>query len=260
VRGAARPRGNERQLSSTPPAPAAIVPIITDNPEAGAEVADVVGRCKCRWGEPLDAMSSICPSAWYVVDMGRVAERSQLTAAEYLAWERDQPVKHEFFHGEVFAMAGGTLRHNALGVSMGAELRAVLRSRGCSVLSSDQRLAFPPDARYVYPDVTVIYGPPVFQQGTDDVIINPSILVEVLSRSTEEYDRGLKWAGYQRLGSLTDYLLVAQAEARIEHYRRNADGSWTYRTAGPGDRIALTGGRELALDAIYAGAFELPGD
>ena len=192
--------------------------------------------------------------------MSRVAERSQLTAAEYLAWERQQPVKHEFFHGEVFAMAGGTPRHNALGVGMGAELRALLRSRGCSVLSSDQRLAFPPDARYVYPDATVICGPPVFQPGTDDVIMNPTVLVEVLSSSTEEYDRGVKWAGYQRISSLTDYLLVAQAEARIEHYRRNADGSWTYRTAGPGEQVVLTGGGALVVDAIYAGMFELPGE
>jgi Uma2 family endonuclease len=192
--------------------------------------------------------------------MGRVAERSKLTATEYLAWEREQPAKHEFFHGEVFAMAGGTPRHNALGVSMSAELRAVLRSHGCSVLSSDQRLAFPPEARYVYPDVTVICGPPAFQPGTHDVITNPSILVEVLSSSTEEYDRGLKWTGYQRIGSLTDYLLVAQAEARIEHYRRNADGSWTYRAAGPGEQIALTGGGAFAVDAIYAGVFDLPGD
>jgi len=192
--------------------------------------------------------------------MGRVAERSQLTAAEYLAWEREQPSKHEFFDGEVFAMAGGTPRHNALCVSVGAELRAVLRARGCAVLSSDQRLAFPPEARYVYPDVTVICGPPVFQAGTSDVITNPAILVEVLSSSTEEYDRGLKWAGYQRIASLTDYVLVAQAEARIEHYRRNADGSWTYRVAGPGDQITLTGGGAFAVDEIYAGVFELPRD
>jgi Uma2 family endonuclease len=192
--------------------------------------------------------------------MGRFAERSQLTAAEYLAWEREQPAKHEFFHGEVFAMAGGTPRHNALGVSVSAELRAVLRSRGCSVLSSDQRLAFPPHERYVYPDVTVICGPPVFQPGTDDVITNPTVLVEVLSSSTEEYDRGLKWAGYQRIASLTDYLLVAQVEARVEHYRRNADGSWTYRAAGSGEHLALTGGGTFAVDAIYAGVFELPGE
>jgi Uma2 family endonuclease len=198
--------------------------------------------------------------AWYAARMSRVAERSQLTAAEYLAWEREQPVKHEFFRGEVFAIAGGKPRHNALGISTGAELRAALRSRGCSVLSSDQRVTFPPDESYAYPDVTVICGPSVFQHGTNDVIANPSILVEVLSSSTEEYDRGLKWAGYQRISSLTDYLLVAQAEVRIEHYRRNADGSWTYRTAGPGERVALTRGGELAVDTIYDGVFELPGD
>ncbi|MEO7730680.1 MAG: Uma2 family endonuclease [Kofleriaceae bacterium] len=192
--------------------------------------------------------------------MGRVAERSQLTADEYLAWEREQPVKHEFLHGEVFAMAGGTPRHNALCVSIGAEMRAVLRSRGCMVLSSDQRLAFPPQARYVYPDVTVICGPPLFQAGTNDVITNPTILVEVLSSSTEEYDRGLAWTGYQRIASLTDYLLVAQVEARIEQYRRNADGSWTYRVAGPRDQIALTGGGAFAIDEIYAGVFDLPCD
>jgi Uma2 family endonuclease len=105
----------------------------------------------------------------------------------------------------------------------------------------------------------VIYGAPVFQPGTHDVITNPSILIEVLSSSTEEYDRGLKWTGYQRIGSLTDYLLVAQAEVRIEHYRRNADGSWTFRAAGPGEQIALTGGGAIAVDAIYAGVFDLPG-
>jgi len=192
--------------------------------------------------------------------MSRVAERSQLTAAEYLAWEREQPVKHEFFHGEVFAMAGGRPRHNALEVSIGAELRAALRSRRCAVLSSDQRLAFPPEARYVYPDVTVICGPPVFQPGTSDVITNPAILVEILSSSTAEYDRGLKWAGYQGIATLTDYLLVAQAEVRIEHYQRNADRSWTYRVASAGEHVALTGGGELAVDAIYAGVLELPGD
>jgi Uma2 family endonuclease len=192
--------------------------------------------------------------------MDRVAERTQLTAAEYLAWEHEQSVKHEFFHGEVFAVAGGTPRHNVLAVSAGAELRAVLRSHGCSVLSSDQRLGFPPDARYVYPDVTVICSPPAFQAGTNDVITNPSILVEVLSSSTEEYDRGLKWAGYQQIPTLTDYLLVAHAAARIEHYRRNTDGSWTYRVAGPGEQIALTGGGMFIVDSIYAGVFDLPGD
>jgi Uma2 family endonuclease len=112
----------------------------------------------------------------------------------------------------------------------------------------------------VYPDITVICGPPAFQPGTSDVITNPSILAEVLSGSTEEYDRGLKWTGYQRIATLTDYLLVAQTEARIEHYRRNVDGSWTYRTVGPGEHVALTGGGTFAVDPVYAGVFDLPGE
>jgi hypothetical protein len=99
-----------------------------------------------------------------------------------------------------------------------------------------------------------------FPPGLDDVITNPTILVEVLSSSTEEHDRGIKWIGYQRIGSLTDYLLVAQAEARIEHYRRNPDGGWSYRTAQRHERVVLTGGGELAVNAIFAGMFDLPGE
>jgi Uma2 family endonuclease len=191
--------------------------------------------------------------------MTRVAERSQLSAADYLAWEREQPVKHEFFHGEVFAMAGGTPRHNALGVSVAAGLCAALRpGRLCSVLGPAARVSAAHPLRL--PGRHGDLRSAAVQAGTADVITNPSVLVEVLSSSTEEYDRGLKWTGYQSIASLTDYLLVAQIEARVEHYRRNADGSWTYRTAGPGERVALTGGGELDVDAIYAGMFDLPGD
>jgi Uma2 family endonuclease len=114
--------------------------------------------------------------------------------------------------------------------------------------------------RYVYPDVSVVCGPIVLHDGTNDVVANPSILVEVLSSTTEPYDRGLKWEGYQRVASLTDYLLVAQHEVRIEHYQRAPDRGWFYRTYGPGERITLGNAAELEVDAIYARAFELPGD
>jgi Uma2 family endonuclease len=90
--------------------------------------------------------------------------------------------------------------------------------------------------------------------------VNPRVIVEVLSGTTEQYDRGLKWEGYQRLPSLTDYLLVSQAEARVEHFRREAHGAWTYRALGPGDRAVLTDGCELDVDGLFAGVFELPGD
>jgi Uma2 family endonuclease len=95
---------------------------------------------------------------------------------------------------------------------------------------------------------------------SNDVLLTPQVLVEVLSSSTEQYDRGLKWEGHQQLGSLTDYVLVSQAEARIEHFQRATDGSWTYRAADAGARIVLSNGAVLAVDEIFAGVFELPGD
>jgi len=191
--------------------------------------------------------------------MVRVAERSELTADEYLAWERQQPVRHEFYRGEVFAMAGGSMRHNALAASVIESLRAQMRGR-CVVLTSDQRVVAAQRERYVYPDVSVVCGPIVLEPGSNDVLANPTILVEVLSGSTEQYDRGLKWDGYQRLESLTDYVLVSQTEPRIEHFRRDRTRTWLYQFAGRGERLALSNGVELDVDAIFAGLSELPGD
>lgn len=188
--------------------------------------------------------------------MGRVATRSRMTADEYLAWEREQPSKHEYFHGEVFAMAGASPRHNALCGRIIAMASAAMP--GCVVLTSDQRVTMASRGRYVYPDVSIVCGGVEIEAG--DVLTNPTILVEVLSASTEQYDRGLKWEGYQRLTSLADYVIVSQAEPRIEHYLRAADGSWTYRAAGSGGRVTLSTGAELIVDELFAGVLDLPGD
>lgn len=188
--------------------------------------------------------------------MSRVATRSHMTVDDYLAWERQQIDKHEFFHGEVFAMAGGSPRHNLL---CGRTVTALtIALRGCSVLTSDQRISFHAGTRYVYPDVSVVCGS--LELEDNDVLVNPQILVEVMSSSTEQYDRGLKWEGYQQLASLCDYVLVSQAEARIEHFQRGSDGSWTYRAAGAGGRIVLSSGVTLVVDDIFAGVFDLRGD
>ena len=192
--------------------------------------------------------------------MARPAERSNISPAEYLAWERTQPTRHEYFCGDVFAMAGGSPRHNALGANLTAALHPSLANRGCHILPSDQRIGFPGGDRYVYADVTVVCGSVGLEAGTSDVLVNPQIIVEVLSPSTEQYDRGLKWERYQEISSLLDYLLVSQAEPRIEHFRREADGTWVYRAAGPGGRVTLTNGAVLDVDGIFRGAFELPGD
>jgi Uma2 family endonuclease len=168
--------------------------------------------------------------------MGRVAARSRLTPAEYLAWEREQIDKHEYHAGEVFAMAGGSPRHSWIAGNVQSVLKRKLDDR-CFTFTSDQRIMFDDGRRYVYPDVSFVRGPVVLQDGASDVVVNPTILVEVLSSTTEQYDRGLKWEGYQRLGSLTDYLLVAQHEARVEHYLRAPDRGWFYRAYGAGERI-----------------------
>jgi Uma2 family endonuclease len=187
--------------------------------------------------------------------MGRVAERSKLSPEEYLAWERQQERKHEYFDGEVFAMAGGSPRHNHLCSKVNTALANTLGS-ACRLFTSDQRVRGR-DRRYVYPDLTVLCSPATVEH--DDVITNPTILVEVLSSTTEQYDRGLKWDGYQALESLTDYLLVSQDRARIEHFGR-IDNRWIYTSADAGDRITLTNGIVLDIDSIFAGVFDVPGD
>lgn len=192
--------------------------------------------------------------------MARTAEISDLSPAAFLAWERQQPERHEYFRGDVFAMAGGSPRHNALGMSLGAALHASSESNGCHVLSSDQRIGFPTQDRYVYGDVTVVCGPIELQSGSADVLSNPRIVIEVLSSSTEPYDRGLKWESYQGIPSLLDYVLVSQTEPRIEHFRRDTDGTWVYRATGSGGHVTLSNGAILDVDRIFRGAFDLPGD
>jgi Uma2 family endonuclease len=188
----------------------------------------------------------------------RSALHHGVTPEEFLAWEREQPERHEYRAGEVFAMAGGSPRHAALSANLVAELRSVLRDRGCQVFSSDLQVGLA-DGSYVYADVTVVCGPVELHSGTRDVVANPRIVVEVLSPSTESYDRGLKWDGYRRVASLTDYLLVSQDLPRIEHFSREPDGSWRYRVAGVGERVALVNDAGLAVDAVFAGALGLPG-
>jgi Uma2 family endonuclease len=183
-----------------------------------------------------------------------------MTAEDYLAWERNQLDKHEFHDGEIFAMAGGSVRHNALCEAVGGELYVALRGGECRSLSSDQRVSLQQRKRYVYPDVTVVCGRVQIEEGTSDVVTNPKIIVEVLSRSTEAYDRGEKWEGYRQIDSLDDYVLVSQKAATVEHYQRQADGSWRYSVAGPGKRVTVTRGIEIEVDRLYHGAFELPGD
>jgi Uma2 family endonuclease len=189
--------------------------------------------------------------------MGDAAAIRHMSAEEYLAWEREQPEKHEYHLGEVFAMAGGSPRHNFLCGRMISRLEAALEDKGCIVLTSDQKISAKSGERYVYPDVVAVCGGFRAEPGTTGVLTNPTVIVEVLSPSTEAYDRGEKWEAYQRLPSLTDYLLVAQTTARVGHYQRAGGGSWTYRLVEAGGTVTLANGAMLSVDAVYKGAFEL---
>jgi Uma2 family endonuclease len=177
----------------------------------------------------------------------------RLTEAEYLAMERESPAKHEYWDGEVFAMAGASVPHNQLVMRVGRALLDITEDGPCIVLSSDTKVRIPlRKGGYVYPDVSVVCSGPEFVGGATDVISNPQVVVEVLSGSTELFDRGEKFDGYRSLPSLVDYLLVAQDKARIEHYTRGPDGTWVLRVLGPGMALRLTGlSGEIAIDDIY---------
>lgn len=186
--------------------------------------------------------------------MADPARKLTYTHAEYLARENASDTKHELIHGEIFAMSGGTIEHGALAVNVTAELRALVRDRGCRVLSSDVRIRIRATDMVTYPDASVACPPIEIDPEDRCAVLNPVIIVEVLSDSTEEYDRNEKFAHYRRIASLRDYLLVSQYEQRIEHYRRSDDGSWILRDVFPPDTVKLSLGGEISAAEIYLGS------
>ena len=183
---------------------------------------------------------------------GPARSRHRYTYAEYLAYERDSELKHEFDDGEILAMAGGSRRHNALASRVSAALEGGRRP-GCVAFQSDQRVRVLATGRATYPDATLvcgaIEGDPA--DATGATITNPTVLIEVLSPSTEADDRGGKWQHYQQLPSLEEYVLVSQEAPRIERYRRLASGGWAYEEVTSG-LLELDCGARLDLDRLYA--------
>ncbi|HLG17817.1 MAG TPA: Uma2 family endonuclease [Blastocatellia bacterium] len=152
-----------------------------------------------------------------------------LSREEYLALERNSEFKSEYFAGQVFAMAGGNRRHNLVAGNLNRILGNQLLERPCSVYNGDMRVKIASIGKYTYPDVSVACAEEQFEDAEEDTLLNPVVIIEVLSKSTEVYDRGKKWEHYQRIESLREYLLVSQAPYRIEQYVRQSDGSWSYR-------------------------------
>jgi len=178
----------------------------------------------------------------------------RLTEVEYLEIERAAEFKSEFFEGEMFAMAGGTPQHSLIATNLAREFGNRLNSGHCVPYNADLRIKIEATGLFTYPDLSVICGPLQFAAGTNDTVVNPTLLIEVLSDSTEGYDRGKKFEHYRQIPALQEYLLVSQKEPRIEQFVRQADGRWLLNEAAgleailklPSLRISISLGEVFA--------------
>jgi Uma2 family endonuclease len=157
--------------------------------------------------------------------------KHRLTPEEYLAQERGAQFKSEFYRGETFAMAGATRENNLITGNVLNESKNQLRDRPCEVYSSDMRVKIRRTGLYTYPDVAIVCAEPQFEDDELDTLLNPTVLCEVLSKSTEGYDRGVKAAQYRRIPSLKEYVVIAQDRPQVERYLRQPDGGWLLQEA-----------------------------
>lgn len=163
--------------------------------------------------------------------MAQPVGEPHVTPAEYLAMERGAEQKHEYLNGRVFAMAGASPKHNLVCGNLIGALRDRLRGRRCVVMPSDQHVYVEATALGTYPDVTVLCGPAKYHADFPQSLVNPSILIEVLSPSTEAYDRGAKFDHYGHLPSLREYVLVTTDRFAVDHFLRETDGTWRLSTS-----------------------------
>lgn len=176
-----------------------------------------------------------------------------LTPEEYLAAERKAEHKSELIDGAVVAMPGASRRHNLIAVNLTREISLQLKGRPCEEYASGMRVRVPSASLYTYPDVAVVCGEPQFEDDQVDTLLNPTLIVEVLSESTETFDRGKKFDTYRTIESLAEYILVSQHEYRIEQHTKQADGRWLlsdYHSLH--DAVVLTSIQcKLALREVY---------
>jgi Uma2 family endonuclease len=176
---------------------------------------------------------------------------------EYLAHERVSNTRHEFLDGQIFAMAGGSPEHSALIAAFAAHLANAVRGGRCRVHMSDLRVRVSATGLTTYPDVAVICGPWQRDAADEHTVVNPTLLVEVLSPTTEAYDRGEKLEHYKRIDSLRACALVAPDRHEVELWTRSADGPWARALLGPGAALELAAiGARLDLDAVFLDARE----
>jgi Uma2 family endonuclease len=183
----------------------------------------------------------------------------RLTAADYLVRERAAERKSEFVDGQIIAMAGASREHNRIKENLVGELFAQLKGGPCQTFSSDQRVLVEATGLYAYPDVVILCGPGVYDPADRDTLTNPTAIIEILSPSTERFDRGKKFRNYQQMPSMIEYILVAQDEPVCERFVRQADGSWALLSfVGLAATLVVSAvPARIALVDVYAG-IELP--
>lgn len=179
--------------------------------------------------------------------------KTRLSPAQYLQRERAASFKSEYYRGETFAMAGASRPHNLIVGNLIREVGNSLKDRRCEVYPSGLRVKVSPTGLYTYPDVSVVCEEPQFEDQHSDTLLNPTALFEVLSESTESYDRGVKFAQYRQLTSIREIVLVAQNRPSVESYCRQGDGTWLLRESSSLKEaiLFLSLGTKIEMNEIY---------
>ena len=154
--------------------------------------------------------------------------RLKISPEEYLRFEREAEERHEFDNGRIYAMAGESPSHSRICVNVTGEVRTRLKGKSCEAFSSNMKVCVSAAGKFYYPDLSVVCGEARYHDQERDALVNPRVIVEVLSPSTEKYDRSAKFQAYQQLESLTDFLLISQDKPLVEHFARQSGGQWLY--------------------------------
>jgi Uma2 family endonuclease len=161
--------------------------------------------------------------------MSLAESRLRYTVEEYLELERQSDVRHEYLDGQIYEMAGESLAHSRICINLAGEVRAQLKGKPCEALSPNMKVQVQSKGMYAYPDLTIVCGEPIFHDTRRDVLTNPRVIFEVLSPSTEAYDRGEKFQRYSsQLETLTDYVLISQHKSFVTHLTRQPHNQWLY--------------------------------
>jgi len=174
------------------------------------------------------------------------------TPEQYLDFERHSPERHEFVSGEIFLMGGASERHNLIVINISRDISLQFRSRPCKVYANDMRVKVGKTSLYTYPDVVAVCGPAKFDDSLKDTLMNPMLIVEVLSPSTEAYDRGRKFEHYRQIETLAEYLLVSSDKPHVERFVRQSSGEWTFSEVHDEAALQLSSvACSLALANVY---------